>query len=172
MGKELLAFTALALWCNTAAGPPFDPVLLVYAGRHPFPAAWAFIALGSLCAGAGAALEAGLLRLGRGERAPRRARRRFYVMAFLVAASPVPFTLVRAAAALHRPRAWPYALAVAAGRVPRYVATIALWSVLSPPAWVAPAGVVLGIATVALPLLRRRWPASPVAAARDTVAAA
>jgi hypothetical protein len=172
MGRELLAFAALALWCNTAAGPPFDPLLLVYAGRHPFPAAWAFIALGSLCAGAGAALEAGLLCMVRGARGRRRAPRRFYVMAFLVAASPVPFTLVRAAATLHRPRAWPYALAVAAGRVPRYVATIALWSLLSPPAWVAPAGVVLGVATVALPLLRRRWPVSPVAAARDTVAAA
>jgi uncharacterized membrane protein YdjX (TVP38/TMEM64 family) len=172
MVKDLLAFVALALWCNTAAGPPFDPVLVLYAGRHPFPAAWAFIVLGSVSAGAGAALEAGLLRLRRRARAKPRAPRRFYAMALLVAASPVPFTLVRAAALAHPPRAWPYAVAVAVGRLPRYVATIALWAVLSPPAWVAPVGAALGIATVVMPLCLRRYRRSPVAAARDTVAAA
>ena len=147
MVPDLVVFTALALWCNTAAGPPFDPVLVLYAGRHPFPAAWAVIVLGATCAGAGAALEAGLLRITATSRPGRRVPRRFYAMAFLVAASPVPFTLARAAA-LHRPRPWPYALAVAAGRVPRYVATIALWTVLSPPSWIAPVGVALGVVTV------------------------
>src|SRR5262245_62444951 len=97
MLRDLAAFVPLALWCNTAAGPPFDPVLLLYAGRHPFPAAWVLVVLGSACAGAGAALEAGLVRAGR-PTDPARARRRFYLAAFLVAASPVPFTLVRAAA--------------------------------------------------------------------------
>jgi uncharacterized membrane protein YdjX (TVP38/TMEM64 family) len=171
MVRDLVAFAALALWCNTAAGPPFDPVLLLYAGRHAFPGAWVLIVVGSLCAGAGAALEAGLLRVGGTSRATR-VPRRFYAMAFLIAASPMPFTLARAAAALHRPRAWPYALAVAAGRVPRYLATIALWTALSPPAWIVPVGGALGVATAALPFLLRRWRRSPVAAARDTVAAA
>jgi hypothetical protein len=171
MVRELTAFTALALWCNTAAGPPFDPVLVLYAGRHPFPAAWALVAVGALCAGLGAALEAGLLRMGTWSRPPRRAPRRFYAMAFLVAASPIPFTLVRAAAVAYRPRAWPYALAVAVGRGPRYVATIALWAVLSPPSWLAPVGVGLGLMTVLGPLIQRRW-RSPAPVARDTVAAA
>jgi hypothetical protein len=76
MVRDLIAFTALALWCNTAAGPPFDPVLLLYAGRHALPAG-VLIGVGSLCAGAGAALEAGLLRLGRRSAPARRAPRRF-----------------------------------------------------------------------------------------------
>src|SRR5258707_4929863 len=155
MVRDLIAFTALALWCNTAAGPPFDPVLLLYTGRHTLPAG-VLIGLGSLWAGAGAALEAGLLRLGRRSAAARRAPRRFYAMAFLVAASPMPFTLVRAAAIAHRPRAGPYGLAVAAGRVPRYVATLALWTFFSPPAWIVPVGIPLGGASAALPPPRRR----------------
>ncbi|HEU0092254.1 MAG TPA: hypothetical protein VFS78_09090, partial [Vicinamibacteria bacterium] len=93
MVRDLIAFTALALWCNTAAGPPFDPVLLLYGGRHALPA-WVLIGMGSLGAGAGAALEAGLLRLSRRTGAARPAPRRFYAMAFLIAASPMPFTVV------------------------------------------------------------------------------
>lgn len=144
------------------AGPPFDPVLLWYAGGHGFPAAWLFIAVGSLCAGAGAALEAGLVRVGTAA-ASASARRRFYLMAFLVAASPVPFSFARAAAIAHRPRSWPYAVAVAAGRLPRYIALIALWDVLSLPAWMAPLAVVVALATVAAAALRK-WAPRP---ARD-----
>jgi uncharacterized membrane protein YdjX (TVP38/TMEM64 family) len=152
----LATYIPLALWCNTVAGPPFDPVLLWYAGGRGLSAAWLFIVVGSLCAGAGAALEAGLVRVGRGASAA--APRRFYLMAFLVAASPVPFSLARAAAIAHRPRPWPYALAVAAGRLPRYVALVALWDVLAPPAWVVPAAIVLGLATVAAAALRKWMP--------------
>jgi hypothetical protein len=169
MVRDFIAFTALALWCNTAAGPPFDPVLLLYAGRHALPAG-VLIGVGSLCAGAGAALEAGLLRLGRRSAAARRAPRRFYAMAFLVAASPMPFTLVRATAIAHRPRAGPYALAVAAGRVPRYTATLALWTLLSPPAWIVPVGIALGVASAAVPAIRSRRLRSLVRAGRDRVA--
>src|SRR5258708_39794188 len=121
MVRDLIAFTALALWFHPAAGPPFDPVLLLYGGRHALPA-WVLIGLGSLGAGVGAALEAGLLRLGRGSGAARRAPRRFYAMASLIAASPMPFTLVRAATIAHRPRAGPSGLAVAAGRAPPDIA--------------------------------------------------
>ena len=155
MLADLASYVALALWCNTVAGPPFDPVFLWYAQRHPFPAAWALVGLGATCAGAGAALEAGLLRAGRMATRPR-APRRFYWMAFLIAASPVPFTFVRAAAFAHRPRTWPYALAVAAGRVPRYAAMVVLCAVLSPPAWIAPAGIALGLGTLAVAAWRRR----------------
>jgi hypothetical protein len=169
MFRDLAGFIALALWCNTAAGPPFDPVLLLYAGRHAVPAG-VLIGVGSLCAGAGAALEAGLLRLGRRSAAARPVPRRFYAMAFLVAASPMPFTLVRAAAIAHRPRAGPYALAVAAGRVPRYVGTLALWTLLSPPAWIVPAGTALGVASVAVSAIRSRRLRSLVRAGRDRVA--
>jgi hypothetical protein len=153
MLADLVSYVGLALWCNTAVGPPFDPVFLWYAQRHPFPAAWALVALGAACAGVGAALEAGLLRVGRAKRP--RVPRRFYWMAFLIAASPVPFTFVRAAALAHRPRTWPYALAVAAGRVPRYAAMVALCAVLSPPAWIAPAGVVLSLGMLAVATWRR-----------------
>jgi len=169
MVRDFIAFTALALWCNTAAGPPFDPVLLLYAGRDALPPA-VLIGVGSLCAGAGAALEAGLLRLGRRSAAARRAPRRFYTMAFLIAASPMPFTLVRAAAVVHRPRAGPYALAVAAGRVPRYVATLALWTLLSPPAWIVPVGIALGVVTAAVSAIRGPRLRSLARAGRDRVA--
>jgi hypothetical protein len=165
MLADLASYVALALWCNTVAGPPFDPVFLWYAQRHPFPAAWALVGLGAACAGVGAALEAGLLRAGRGAKRPRPPRR-FYWMAFLIAASPVPFTFVRAAAFAHRPHTWPYALAVAAGRVPRYAAMVALCAVLSPPAWIAPAGVALGLGMLAVAAGRRHLAArSPEAAA-------
>jgi hypothetical protein len=153
--RDLVAYVPLALWCNTVAGPPFDPVLLWYAERHPFPAAWILIVIGSLCAGAGAALEAGLLRAGgRGDSADA-VPWRFYLMAFLVAASPVPFTFARAAAFRHRPRAWPYSLAVAAGRAPRYAATIALWDVLSPPAWILPIAIATGLIALAAAAVAR-----------------
>lgn len=171
MLADLASYVALALWCNTVAGPPFDPVFLWYAQRHPFPAAWALVTLGAACAGAAAALEAGLLRAGLAAKGPR-VRRRFYWMAFLIAASPVPFTFVRAVAFAHRPRTWPYALAVAAGRLPRYAAMVALCAVLSPPAWLAPAGMALGLGTVVVAAGRRRLAArSPEAVPRDRVAA-
>ena len=165
MLSDLATYVGLALWCNTVAGPPFDPVFLWYAQRHPFPAAWALVGLGAACAGVGAALEAGLLRAGRGAKRPRPPRR-LYWMAFLIAASPVPFTFVRAAAFAHRPHTWPYALAVAAGRVPRYAAMVALCAVLSPPAWIAPAGVALSLGMLAVAAGRRHLTArSPEAAA-------
>lgn len=173
MIRDLITYLPLAVWCNTVAGPPFDPVLLWYAGRHPLPAAWILIALGSLAAGAGAALEAGLLRAGTAAEPIARPRPRFYLMAFLVAASPVPFSLARAASIRHWPRPWPYALAVAFGRFPRYAATVALWAVLSPPTWIVTAGIAMGVVLVAGAALRRSaFFRSLPAAARDRVTAA
>lgn len=154
MLDDLGAYVVLALWCNTVAGPPFDPVFLWYVQRHPFPASWTLVAVGAACAGAAAALEARLLRGGPGAQRPATPRR-FYWMAFLVAASPIPFMLVRAALVAHRPRAWPYALAVAVGRLPRYAAMVALCAVLSPPAWIAPVGIVLGLGTLLVAVARR-----------------
>jgi len=52
--------------------------------------------------------------------------RRFYVVAGLVAVSPVPITLVRVAAYWRRPRPWLYGLSVGLGRLPRYLGI--LWA--------------------------------------------
>jgi hypothetical protein len=143
---EWLSFVALGVVANTALGPPFEPVLLWFAGGRAGTAAWAFIIVGSLCAGAGGALEAAA-----GRRMPRLRKRSppsprspalfgprgwlqgrsFYAFAAVASALPVPFTMVRLAALARRPRPLVYGACVAAGRLPRYAVTVLAWDGLS-----------------------------------------
>src|SRR5262249_37205167 len=85
---------------------------------------WWLVALGALAAGAAAAAEAAALRrvVAPGPGRPRR----FYLMALLVAASPLPFTIARAACFKYRPRPWAFGLAGALGGAPRCAAPCVL----------------------------------------------
>jgi uncharacterized membrane protein YdjX (TVP38/TMEM64 family) len=47
--------------------------------------------------------------------------RRFYVLTFLFALMPLPFSVVRLALVRHQPRIAPYAAAILLGRLPRYI---------------------------------------------------
>ena len=128
-------FLALALVTNTALGPPFDPVLLWYAGGRPWPESWAFVCAGAVCAGLAGVLEALLVaRLGARRTGPPdrrtagwRGGRAFYLFTAAISASPLPFTLVRVAALARRPHPLAYGAAIAVGRVPRYAVTVLLW---------------------------------------------
>jgi hypothetical protein len=89
--------------------------------------------VGSLCAGAAGALEVSVGRrfLKRRTGPPSVSRscrgRVFYLFAAAVAASPLPFTVVRMAALSRRPRPIAYGACVAAGRLPRYALTVLAW---------------------------------------------
>jgi hypothetical protein len=128
-----VSYILLAVATNTALGPPFDPVLLWFASGRPSTQAWGFIVVGSLCAGAAAALEVSvsrrLLERRPGHSAVSRSctGRAFYIFAAAVAASPFPFTVVRAAALSRRPQPIAYGACVAAGRLPRYTFTVLAW---------------------------------------------
>ncbi len=133
----LVLFVPLAILCNTVVPVPFDPVLIAFASRQS-PAAAAVLAIvGSACAGIAAALDLTLFRNLR-----RRASGRWvrflplwsgggtYVLTFLFALLPLPFSIVRMAMFRNPPRMIPYQLSVALGRLPRYLATIYLWRMI------------------------------------------
>ena len=90
--------------------------------------------VGSLCAGAAGALEVSVGRRFLKRRAdpsslfPSCAGGVFYLFAAAVAASPLPFTVVRLAALSRRPRPIVYGVCVAAGRLPRYALTVLAWN--------------------------------------------
>jgi membrane protein YqaA with SNARE-associated domain len=135
MLREWGLFVVLGLLTNTAVGPPFDPVLLAFAGGRPWAHAWPFVLVGSLCAGAGGALEAALGRKVR-RTAPRPAGRlwrgrTFYLLTAATAASPLPFTVARLAALARRPNPVLYGVSIVAGRLPRYALTVLAWQRLS-----------------------------------------
>jgi hypothetical protein len=156
-------FVALAVLTNTALGPPFDPVLLWYTAGRPWPEAWAFVLVGAVCAGIAGALEALVAgRLGQrrtGLPAVARGGRSFYLFTAAIAASPLPFTVVRVAALARRPHPVLYAASIAAGRLPRYAVTVLAWDRLGLPHGVLAA---LGAATLALVAVRwlRRSPSA------------
>jgi membrane protein YqaA with SNARE-associated domain len=129
--REWGLFVLLGLVTNTAVGPPFDPVLLAFAGGRPWAHAWPFVLVGSLCAGAGGALEAVLGRKVRRRTAPPAGRlwrgRAFYFLTMATAASPLPFTVTRLAALARRPDPMLYGACIVAGRLPRYALTVLAW---------------------------------------------
>src|SRR5262249_44522254 len=59
----------------------------------------------------------------------------FYVMTFLFALLPLPFSVVRLSALSRQTRPPLYALAIILGRLPRYVLTVTFWRVLDLPHW-------------------------------------
>lgn len=167
MSGAWAAFIPLALLTNTPLPIPFDPVLLAFAAAHP-DAAWLFAVVGAGCAAAGAALDALLLpRLGR--LLARRARsagrawtgRGFYVWAALMAASPLPFYLVRLAVLRARPHPLGFGLAVAAGRLPRYALLLGLLHALRVTPVLAAALAILALAPLTWHAWRRRRAPQP-----------
>lgn len=165
MLRDLLAFVPLAVLTNTVFPMPFDPVLISFASGHSRAEACALAVLGSACAGAAAVVDA--LLLGRAREAlasaPAPCGRRFYVIVFAVALLPLPFSLVRAALFRVRPDVAKYALAVALGRLPRYLAIVLLWQsvAVSAPPWVGPAVLAAGAALAVVQVLRARRSPSP-----------
>ena len=140
---DLALFGLLAVLTNTAFPAPFDPVLLCFAARYSSPLAYVFALLGSVCAGIAGRIDIRVL--GRvGERIPARwarllptfSGRWFYPAVMLAALLPGTFGVMRVTLVRRRPDPNWYALAVATGRLPRYLLTIHFWQVLAPPAWV------------------------------------
>jgi hypothetical protein len=156
MWRDLLLFVPLAVLTNTAFPLSFDPVLLYFASRYDFGPACAFALLGSLCAAAGALVDMKLIGAARDLGLPGRlgalSSRRgawLYLLTFLVALSPLPFSIVRLALLQARPDPALFGLSVGLGRLPRYVMTVYFWQSLAPPAW-ASAGALASAAALAL----------------------
>jgi hypothetical protein len=59
----------------------------------------------------------------------------FYILTFLFAFLPLPFSVVRLQVLRHRPQAALYGLTVMLGRLPRYLLTVFFWRSLALPAW-------------------------------------
>jgi hypothetical protein len=132
---EILLFVPLAIATNTALPFSFDPILLAFAGRHG-AAGWTLAVVGSLCAGLGAVLDAVILPHVLPTRAAGTGRRQWFCLwAGLIALTVLPFTAVRIGLPRAQPNPLAYGLAVAAGRLPRYLLMVRLWQLVSP-AWV------------------------------------
>lgn len=157
---ELLVFVPVAVLTNTALPVSFDPILVAFAaGRGPAEGLVLSI-VGTACAACGAFVD---LRIATAVRrlklpawtshfpAPEGAA--FYVWTALLALSPLPFALVRAALLRVRPSAPLYALAVAAGRFPRYLLLVFVWQSFALPSW---AGIALPAAFMLLAAARVR----------------
>lgn len=131
--SELLVFTPLAVVTNSLLPFPFEPVLIGFAGGQPFATSWAFVACGALGAAVGEMLSLRLLGhvvRRRPDRLPGwlgSGRKRFYLWSMLIAASPLPIYLARAAAVWKRPRPLLFGLSVGLGRIPRYALVLAAW---------------------------------------------
>jgi hypothetical protein len=171
MPIDLVLFFPLAVLTNTAVPLPFEPVLFYYAGAYPLCWSWTFVAGGSLAAGVAALVDRKLAHLAaplvpRGwmRWLPHWPGRWFYLWTLLVATSPIPLSVVRLAMLRTQPRARPYAIAVAAGRVPRFLVTLHLWQYLAPPSWlnVTVAAISLGLELYGVSRIERRRARVPV----------
>ncbi len=148
----LALFPVLAVLTNTVLPVPFEPVLLGAAALFPRDEAPVFALLGAAAAGVASLVDLKLIgRLrpfvppGVSGKLPEWPGRRFYVWAAVIAASPLPFLIVRLAAVRRTPRALPFAIAVALGRFPRFLATVLFWQALALPPWVLAAGLALSL---------------------------
>jgi len=158
---DLLSFVPLAILCNTAVPLAFDPVLIFFASRQPSSAAIALALIGSGCAGLAAVADVRLFswfHAKSSERVlrwlPHWRRRHLYVLTFLFALLPLPFSIVRAAVLRDPPAVIPYGMAVFLGRLPRYLVTVTLWPVLGLPSYIPVVlllvGLIVGLAKVIL----------------------
>jgi membrane protein YqaA with SNARE-associated domain len=136
---QILLFIPLAVVTNSLLPVPFEPVLLSFVARAPLHGGWAFAIAGGLGAAIGEALSVLVLRSLRVRahrlRAPgwlTRGHKRFYLWAGLVACSPLPITMVRAAAFWRQPSPLWYGLSIGLGRLPRYLLLVAAWKGLAP----------------------------------------
>ncbi|HEX6644215.1 MAG TPA: hypothetical protein VF037_06035 [Gemmatimonadales bacterium] len=138
---ELGPFIGLGVLTNTAFPMPFEPVLVVFGGSRSGRELLLICAIGSLCAGLGALLDAGFfgvvrrgLRRRQGSAAPA-AGPGFYWAAAAAGLLPIPFSIVRALLLGVRPRAALFAGIVVVTRFPRYVLTAQAWAALALPEW-------------------------------------
>lgn len=158
--RDLLLFAPLAVVTNTGLPLPFEPVLLYFAAPYPLRWASVFVLGGSLCAGIAGILDVWMMGLLRGfvpaawiSRLPACRGGWFYAWTAVLAASPLPLTLVRVAILRARPDPLLYGLAVTLGRVPRFLATLYVWQALAPPPQL---NVLLLVAGLLLPLCASR----------------
>ena len=131
---SLACFVPLAILCNTVFPMPFDPVLIAFASHKSPVQAGIFAFIGSICAAFGAAADVKLFR-NLQDRIPEKwlrslpmwSGRHSYVFTFFFALLPLPFSVARLAALRNPPKMIPYQLAVAMGRLPRYLLIIHVW---------------------------------------------
>jgi membrane protein YqaA with SNARE-associated domain len=148
---DWICFVSLAVLCNTMFPLPFDPVLILFASGQPSEPVIPMALASSICAGAAAALDVALFRHFH-QRAPARwlrllphwRGRRIYVLTFLCALLPLPFSIVRLAIVRHPPAIIPFQVSVALGRFPRYLGVLLLWPSLRLP----PGGAIVLLAVV------------------------
>ena len=131
---SLACFVPLAILCNTVFPVPFDPVLIAFTSHKCPVQAGVFALIGSICAALGAAADVKLFRNLK-DHLPEKwlkllpiwSGRRSYVFTFFFALLPLPFSVARLAALRNPPKMIPYQLAVAMGRLPRYLLVIHIW---------------------------------------------
>ena len=157
---ELLIFIPVAVLTNTALPVSFDPLLVAFAAGHGPADGWALAIVGTACAAVGALVDLRIAAVVRTWRLPAWAHHfpapsgaAFYTWTALLALSPLPFVLVRAALLRERPSPALYALSVAAGRFPRYLLLVFVWQSLALPGW---AGLVIPAAATLLAFLKAR----------------
>jgi membrane protein YqaA with SNARE-associated domain len=134
---DLILIAPLAVLCNTILPVPFDPVLIFFASRQSVSGACVLALIASLCAAVAGAADVTLVRHLR-PRTPERwlailpawLGSKIYILAFLFALLPLPFTVVRFAALRHPPKMIPFQIVVMLGRLPRYLLTVLLWRTL------------------------------------------
>lgn len=154
-----VVFAMLAVVTNTAFPYPFEPVLLLFAeGATPSDLILLSVT-GSIAAGIAALIDHRLLSaLGHklfAARVRNFHRWWFYAAVFATALLPFPYTATRAALLRGRPNAVLFAGTVTAARFPRYLLTVHLWQVLTPPRWVTVTLVAAGVIVAILSLHHR-----------------
>lgn len=140
---EVASFIALGVVSNTVFPMPFEPILVAFSGERSDANLALICLIGSVCAGAGALVDAGCFglvrrrvqQIGAAPAGERHAGPHFYLLAAAAGLLPIPFTLVRAGLLHARPRPFLFAGIVAAARYPRYLVTVYAWSALALPAW-------------------------------------
>jgi membrane protein YqaA with SNARE-associated domain len=159
---DLVLFLPLAILTNTFFPMPFDPVLLYFASRHSMQASLWFAVLGSVCAGLAGCLDVAMGHtVGRTLRAewlrwlPVWRGNWFYLATVVFAIAPLPFSVVRLAAMRAIPDASIYGVAIAAGRLPRYVLIVYFCQGLSMPPWFSTLVVLLVLMVAAFRITAR-----------------
>jgi membrane protein YqaA with SNARE-associated domain len=164
---DLYVFIPLAVLCNTVLPVPFDPVLIVFASRQSVLGSCVLAVAGAVCAGIAAGVDVRLMRrLHR--RTPERwlgwlplwKGRQIYILTFLFALLPLPFSVVRLAVLRQPPPMIPYQVVVALGRLPRYLVTIWVWPSLGLPPGSALVLLGLAVAFVGIRRIRNRGQAT------------
>jgi membrane protein YqaA with SNARE-associated domain len=159
MWLDLLLFLPLAILTNTFFPMPFDPVLLYFASRHSFQTSLWFAVVGSICAGFAGRLDIAtgrtLKTTGWLDWFPIWRGGWFYLATIVFAFAPLPFSVVRLAAMRAQPAPVPYGLAIAVGRLPRYLLTVYFCQGLAVPAWFITSALLAALAVASFQVIAR-----------------